>query len=59
MIASLDVGMPEVSGHELCAELKQWLKGDLMAAFAIGGWSTVGDVALAKETRFNQHFATP
>ena len=58
-VVLLDIGLPDMSGIDVCREIRQSLCGDLMAAFAITGWGE--DQAKCQEaaTVFDMHFLKP
>jgi len=55
----LDIGLPDLSGHELAQSLRRepWGKG--MKLIAVTGWGTERDRRMALEAGFDHHLTKP
>jgi len=55
----LDIGMPEISGHELASRIRQqsWGRGALM--IALTGWGQREDKERSREAGFDYHLTKP
>lgn len=58
-IALLDIGMPHLTGHEVCRRLRAEPWGRDILIVAITGWGQETDRRLAAEAGFDHHFVKP
>jgi CheY-like chemotaxis protein len=58
-VALLDIGMPELSGYEIAAQLRGEPSGTAIQLFALTGWGLDGDRQRTKEAGFDLHFTKP
>jgi CheY-like chemotaxis protein/anti-sigma regulatory factor (Ser/Thr protein kinase) len=58
-VALLDIGMPDVSGYEIAAQLRGEPWGQAIQLFAVTGWGQDGDRQRAKEAGFDLHLTKP
>lgn len=58
-IALLDIGMPDLSGHEVARALRQLPWGRNMVLIAATGWGQESDVRLSMEAGFDAHLTKP
>jgi CheY-like chemotaxis protein len=57
--AILDIGLPEIDGHQLARELRAELAGKAPKLIALSGYAREGDHKLAMESGFAEHLAKP
>jgi CheY-like chemotaxis protein len=55
----LDIGMPDIDGHEICRRIRHegWGKGIFI--IALTGWGQEADRQRTKETGFHAHLVKP
>lgn len=58
-IAMLDLGLPDMAGFETCIRIRQSLQGELLAAFAVTGWSSDEVREQSSQAGFDKHFVKP
>ncbi len=58
-VAMLDIGMPEMSGYELCARLRSEPWGERMRVIAVTGWGRDEDKRAALAAGFDHHLTKP
>lgn len=58
-IALLDVGMPDLNGHEVASKLRQTSWGKAIRLIAITGWGQEEDKRRALEAGFDHHLTKP
>jgi len=58
-IALLDIGMPELNGYEVAAELRREPWGKRVWLIALSGWGQESDRQRAREAGFDRHFTKP
>jgi PAS domain S-box-containing protein len=58
-VALLDIGMPELSGHEVAAALRKEPWGKAIQLIALTGWGQDRDRQKALEAGFNHHLTKP
>jgi PAS domain S-box-containing protein len=58
-IALLDVGMPDLNGHEVASQLRQTVWGKGMRLIAITGWGQEEDKRRALAAGFDHHLTKP
>ncbi len=58
-IALLDIGMPDLSGHDVARRLRQTDWGRAMILIAATGWGQESDVRLSMEAGFDAHLTKP
>jgi two-component system, chemotaxis family, CheB/CheR fusion protein len=59
LIALLDIGMPDLSGHEVARRLRQQAWGRDMILIAATGWGQEGDIRQSLEAGFDAHLTKP
>jgi two-component system CheB/CheR fusion protein len=57
--ALLDLGMPGMSGYELCARIRREPWGEEMLVIAVTGWGHDDDKEKARAAGFDHHFTKP
>jgi len=55
----LDVGLPDVSGYEVCQQLRAAEWGGGIAIIAVTGWGQEPDRARSAAAGFDQHLVKP
>jgi len=58
-VALLDIGMPDLSGHEVARRLRQQPWGRAMTLIAATGWGQEKDVQHSMEAGFDAHLTKP
>jgi PAS domain S-box-containing protein len=58
-VAILDIGMPDLSGYDLCRALRALPGGDAMLVMACTGWGQPQDRERAREAGFDVHLVKP
>lgn len=58
-VAILDIGLPDMSGYELAAAIRQEAGGEQVRLVALTGYGQKDDVARAYEARFDLHLTKP
>jgi CheY-like chemotaxis protein len=55
----LDLGLPEMSGHEVARKLRELPGGRELTIIALTGWGEHGDATRAREAGFDGHLVKP
>lgn len=55
----LDIGLPDLSGHEVAKRLRASKAGDNLILIAVTGWGQEAEKQAAKEAGFNAHVTKP
>ena len=55
----LDIGMPGMSGYEVCRSVRQQPGGDRVRIVALTGWGNEEDRTASREAGFDDHLAKP
>jgi CheY-like chemotaxis protein len=55
----MDLGMPGLSGHETCAQMRATAWGRDIKIVAISGWGQESDRAKSRDAGFDEHFVKP
>ncbi len=58
-VALLDIGMPELDGHEACRLIRAQPGGDTMLFVALSGWGQDEDKRRARDAGFLHHLVKP
>ncbi len=58
-VVFLDIGMPELDGHETARRIREQPWGKNMVLVALTGWGQVEDRRRSKEAGFNHHLVKP
>jgi PAS domain S-box-containing protein len=58
-VVFLDIGMPEIDGHETARRIREQPWGKNMVLVALTGWGQVEDRRRSKEAGFNHHLVKP
>ena len=58
-VALLDIGMPELDGHEACRRIRAQPGGDTMVLVAVSGWGQDEDKRRARDAGFQHHLVKP
>ena len=58
-IVLLDIGMPGMSGYEVCQQLRSRAGGRALRLVALTGWGQVDDRARTREAGFDAHLVKP
>jgi len=58
-LAIIDIGLPDVSGHEVARELRRMPSGRAMYLAAVSGYGQPEDRALALKAGFDHHVLKP
>jgi len=55
----LDIGMPDIDGHEVCARIRSQPWGGNIMIIAVSGWGQEGDRRRSARAGFNMHLVKP
>jgi PAS domain S-box-containing protein len=55
----LDIGMPDIDGHEVCARIRSQAWGGNVVLIAVSGWGQEGDRRRSARAGFNMHLVKP
>ncbi|MBD8543924.1 PAS domain S-box protein [Oxalobacteraceae sp. CFBP 8761] len=58
-VAFLDIGLPDMSGHEVARRLRQIAGLEHCAIVAVSGWGSLDDLARSSAAGFDAHFTKP
>lgn len=58
-VAFLDIGLPDMSGHEVAHRLRQIAGLERCAIVAVSGWGAPDDLARSSAAGFDAHFTKP
>ena len=58
-VVLLDIGMPDIDGHEVCARIRSQSWGGSMVLIAVSGWGQEGDRRRSARAGFNMHLVKP
>jgi CheY-like chemotaxis protein len=58
-VAFLDIGLPDMSGHEVARRLRQIAGLERCTIVAVSGWGAQDDVARSSAAGFDAHFTKP
>ena len=58
-VVLLDIGMPDIDGHEVCARIRSQAWGGSMVLIAVSGWGQEGDRRRSARAGFNMHLVKP
>jgi CheY-like chemotaxis protein len=58
-VVLLDIGLPDLSGHELALRLRAEPGGESMQLIAITGWGQEDDRRKSLDAGFNEHLTKP
>jgi PAS domain S-box-containing protein len=58
-IAFLDIGLPDISGHDVALQLRERFPGRELALVALTGWGSDGDRRQSEEAGFDFHLTKP
>ena len=58
-VAFLDIGLPDMSGHEVARRLRQITGLEHCAIVAVSGWGAPDDLARSSAAGFDAHFTKP
>ena len=58
-VVLLDIGMPDIDGHEVCARIRSQSWGGNMVLIAVSGWGQEGDRRRSARAGFNMHLVKP
>jgi CheY-like chemotaxis protein len=58
-VALLDIGLPDMSGYELAARLRETLAPGRVTLVALTGWGQDEDRRAAEDAGFDHHFTKP
>ena len=58
-VVLLDIGMPDIDGHEVCARIRSQPWGGNMMLIAVSGWGQEGDRRRSARAGFNMHLVKP
>jgi two-component system CheB/CheR fusion protein len=59
VVALLDIGMPDLSGHDVARQLRKEPWGKAMILIAATGWGQEADVRQSMEAGFDAHLTKP
>lgn len=59
LIAFIDVGLPDLSGHEVARKVRQYLPPEQCRLVALTGYSRPEDKLASKEAGFDEHLVKP
>ena len=55
----LDIGLPKLSGHDVCRRIRQQSWGKNMVLVALTGWGQEDDRLQSKKAGFDHHMVKP
>ena len=55
----LDIGMPDIDGHEVCVRIRSQSWGGNIVLIAVSGWGQEGDRRRSARAGFNMHLVKP
>jgi len=58
-VALLDIGMPELDGHEACRRIRAQPGGDTILLVALSGWGQEEDKQRSRNAGFDHHLVKP
>jgi len=58
-VVLLDIGLPTLSGYQVCAAIRQQEGGDQILIFALTGWGSEADLERTRHAGFDAHFVKP
>jgi PAS domain S-box-containing protein len=58
-IVLLDIGMPDIDGHEVCARIRSQPWGGSIVLIAVSGWGQENDRRRSARAGFNMHLVKP
>jgi len=58
-VVLLDIGMPDIDGHEVCARIRSQSWGGNIILIAVSGWGQEGDRRRSARAGFNMHLVKP
>ncbi|MES3033683.1 MAG: ATP-binding protein [Gemmatimonadota bacterium] len=58
-VVLLDIGLPTISGYEVCEAIRSDERGDTVLVIALTGWGSEADLRHARESGFDAHFVKP
>jgi CheY-like chemotaxis protein len=58
-VALLDIGIPGMSGYELCRRIRREAWGEKIIVAAVTGWGHDDDKEKARAAGFDHHFTKP
>jgi CheY-like chemotaxis protein len=58
-VVLLDIGMPDIDGHEVCARIRSQSWGGNIVLIAVSGWGQEGDRRRSARAGFNMHLVKP
>ena len=58
-VVLLDIGLPTISGYDVCHAIRQGARGDVVLMIALTGWGSQADLDLARMAGFDAHFVKP
>ncbi len=58
-VVLLDIGLPTLSGYEVCSAIRQQEGGDAILIFALTGWGSEADLERTRHAGFDAHFVKP
>ncbi len=58
-VVLLDIGLPKMSGNEVCRRFRQQEWGRQMTVIALTGWGQEQDRRRTRESGFNHHLVKP
>ena len=58
-VVLLDIGLPKLSGHDVCRRLRQQSYGKDIVVIALTGWGQEEDRRMSQEAGFDGHLVKP
>jgi CheY-like chemotaxis protein len=58
-VVLLDIGMPDIDGHEVCARIRSQPWGGSVTLIAVSGWGQESDRRRSARAGFNMHLVKP
>ena len=58
-VVLLDIGMPDIDGHEVCARIRSQSWGGSIVLIAVSGWGQESDRRRSARAGFNMHLVKP
>jgi DNA-binding response OmpR family regulator len=55
----LDIGLPTLTGYDVCRAIREQEGGDAVLIFALTGWGSEADLERTRRAGFDAHFVKP
>ena len=58
-VVLLDIGLPTLSGYDVCHAIRELVGGEAVLIFALTGWGSQADLERTRRAGFDAHFVKP